>query len=190
MSSALDLYLRALARVTTIVDAAPAQRWEARSPCPDWTARQLLGHLIDAQHQVVAMLTSQGPRPPVTDLGELARLAGDDPALGWQRTRTDTADSLAGVDPATAVTTPLGARPAAGVLAVALVEPLIHGWDLAVATGQQLSLAPEAVQVTLPAVQALGRQLADSGMYAPALPVPPGASAQDQLLAALGRASS
>ena len=78
----------------------------------------------------------------------------------------------------------------ADVLAIALVEPLIHGWDLAVATGQRLTLDPEAVQVTLPAVQALGRQLTHSGMYQPALPIPPDAIAQDQLLAALGRTSS
>jgi len=132
------------------------------------------------------MLTGQEPRPPVTDLDELARLAGDDPARSWRRTRQDTADAL-GVDPRANVGTPLGPRTANKVLAIALIEPLIHSWDLAVATGQQLTLDPDTVQATLPAVQALGRQLADTGMYQPALPTPPDATAQDQLLAALGR---
>ena len=189
MSSPLDLYLRALEGVTAVADSAPSERWEACSPCPAWSARQLLGHVIDAQRQVVAMLTGQGPHPPVSDLAQLARLAGTDPAKCWRRTQLDTADALARVDLDASVATPLGTRTVADVLAIALIEPLIHGCDLAVATGQRVTLDPEAVQVTLPAVQALGRQL-DSGMYQPALPTPPDATAQDQLLAALGRTSS
>lgn len=188
MSSALDLYLRALQRVTEVVNRAPDERWDARSPCPDWSARQLLGHVIDAQHQVVAMLTGQGPRPPVSDLDELAGLAGDDPTRTWRRVQLDTTAMLASVDVAATVSTPMGARAAADVLAVALIEPLVHAWDLAEVTCQRLTLDPEAVHATLPAVQALGRQLANTGMYRPAMPAPPDATAQDQLLAALGRA--
>lgn len=187
MNSALDRYLRALDAVTNVVDHAPPDRWEIRSPCPDWSARQLLGHIIDGQAQVVAMLTGQGPRQPVTDLDELGRLASGHPVASWQRTQLATADALARVDPTASVATPIGESCATDMLAVALIEPLIHAWDLAIATGQQVTLDPEAVRGTLAAVQALGSQLADSGMYHSALAAPPDASAQAKLLAALGR---
>ena len=71
-------YLRALAGVTAVVQAAPPDAWDLPSSCPDWTTRQLLGHLIDAQQQTVAMITGRGPRPPVSDPGSLAQLVGED----------------------------------------------------------------------------------------------------------------
>lgn len=68
-----------------------------------------------------------------------------------------------------------------------VIEPLVHAWDLAIATGQTVWLDSEAVAVTLPAVERLGDQLAATGMYAAGRPLPPMASMQDRLLAALGR---
>lgn len=184
MSSPLELYLRAVDGFTAVVERAPAQRWDSRSPCPEWTARQLVGHVIDAGRQVTAMLTRQGLKPPVTDLD---LLAGPDPAANWRRSRQDTVAALANVDLDVAVTTPLGIRTVGDVLATVVIEPLVHAWDLAVVSGQQVQLDAEAVQVTLPAVQVLGGRLAVTGMYQPPIPVLPTASPQDQLLAALGR---
>ena len=62
---AVARYLRALDRVDAVVDAVPARRWDAPTACPGWSARQLLGHLVDGQHQVLAMLAGEGPRAPV-----------------------------------------------------------------------------------------------------------------------------
>jgi len=73
------------------------------------------------------------------------------------------------------------------LLGVALVEPVVHCWDLATATGRPADLDPEAVRALLPGVLALGDRLQGSGMYGPAVPVPDDAPAQDRLLAALGR---
>ncbi len=83
--------------------------------------------------------------------------------------------------------TPLGTRTVDEVLAVAVVEPLVHAWDLATAAGQTARLDPETVTATLSAVEALAGQLAATGMYAAALPAPSDSSPQDRLLAALGR---
>ena len=187
MPTPIELYLRALDRLGALVDAVPRDRWDDPTPCPDWSARQLLGHLVDGQQQVLAMAGGDGPRPPVTDPGELAALAGPDPAGAWRHTREGTTATLAGVEPATSVTTPLGPRTVEQLLGVALVEPVVHCWDLAAATGQPVDLDPEAVRVLLPGVLALGDQLHGSGMYGPAVPVPDDAPAQDRLRAALGR---
>lgn len=187
MPTPIALYLRALDRLGAVVDAVPPDRWDHPTPCPAWSARQLLGHLVDGQRQVLAMAGGDGPRPPVTGPGELGALAGPDPAGAWRRAHQETATTLAGVSPAASVATPLGPRTVEQLLGVALVEPVVHCWDLATATGQPADLDPEAVRALLPGVLALGDRLQGSGMYGPAVPVPDDAPAQDRLLAALGR---
>ena len=187
MHSALQRYLRELDQVTQVVEGTPADRWDAPTPCPDWSARQLLGHLVDGQRQVVALATGNGPRPPVTDPAALGRLLGPDPRDGWRRAHADTTAALAQVPPGSLVPTPFGEQPVEQVVGLALIEPLVHGWDLAVATGQDVVLDPEAVAATLPTVLVLGDGLAATGMYRPARPAPGGASDAERLLAALGR---
>lgn len=187
MSTPLDLYLRVLAGVAGVANASAYDRWDAASPCPDWSARQLLGHLIDGQRQVVAMVTGQGPRPPISDPEALGQLAGDAPPASWTRAHDHTVEALRRHDLAETVVTPLGERAVHDVLSLAMIEPLVHAWDLAVATGQTITLDPEAVATTLPGVRALGDQLQATGMYQPAHAVPLDAPDQDRLLAALGR---
>ncbi|OHV53205.1 TIGR03086 family protein [Frankia sp. CcI156] len=174
-------------RHSRAVTRVPADRWDAPSLCPVWTGRQLTGHVIDGQQQIVSLLTGHGPRPPVTDPALLTALAGPDPGASWQRTHQNTERTLAALDPATVVDTPLGARSVDEVLTVAVIEPLVHAWDLATTIGQTVQLDPDTVTATLPAVEALGGQLAATGMYAAAQPAPADSPPQDRLLAALGR---
>lgn len=186
MTSPLELYLRALDGVTAVVDHVPTAGWDAPSPCSDWSARQLLGHVIDGQRQVVGMLTGQA-RPPVTDPTELGRLAGPDPRAAWQDYRDAVLAVLSGIDPGAAVTTPGGPSTASAVLSMVVIEPLVHAWDLAIATGQPGTLDPDVVAAILPGVLAMHGGLAATGMYRRATPVPADATPQDWLLAALGR---
>ncbi len=95
--------------------------------------------------------------------------------------------TLAGLDPAVMAETPRGPLPVEQLLSMAVVEPFVHGWDLAVATGQHVTLDPELTATLLPGVQQLGGQLAATGMYAPARYVPDDAPDAQRLLAALGR---
>lgn len=187
MSTPVGRYRRALTFFTAVATAVPEDQPDAPTPCPAWTVRQLIGHVIDGQHQVISLLRGQGPSLPTTDPAQLAALAEPDPVAAWLRTRTAVEAGLADLDPSTALDTPLGVRTGADILALAIIEPLAHAWDLATATGQDVRFDPDIVEVVRPAVEALGDQLAATGMYAPAVPVPADASAQDRLLAVLGR---
>jgi uncharacterized protein (TIGR03086 family) len=187
MTTALELYLRALDRASAVVDAVPADRWDVSTTCPDWSARQLLGHLIDGQRQILAMVTGDGSRPPVTDPQALGALTVPDPTASWQRAHQETSAALADITPAAEVPTPLGPQTVEQILGIILIEPVVHTWDLATATGQAVPLDAEAVHTLLPGVLALGDQFHATGMYRPPVTVPEGASAQDRLLAALGR---
>ncbi|WP_322780206.1 maleylpyruvate isomerase N-terminal domain-containing protein [Frankia sp. Cas4] len=90
----LDRYRRALNEVDNIVARVEDDRWDFMSPCPPWTARAVLGHLIDGQQQVAALLTGQGPRPPHADPDALADTA---PAAAWQAAHRDIERVLAKV---------------------------------------------------------------------------------------------
>jgi uncharacterized protein (TIGR03086 family) len=182
--SALDHYRHALVGVDDVVARVGSDRWDSLSPCPPWTARDVLGHLIDGQQQIAALLTGQGPRLPHGDPGALA---GTALAAAWQAAHRAIEQVLVTVNPAAQVVTPMGPRTVTDVLNLAVIEPLVHAWDLARATGHAIRLDPDAVAFTLAGVRGLGGQLAATGMYAPACTAPTDADPQDQLLAATGR---
>jgi uncharacterized protein (TIGR03086 family) len=68
------------------------------------------------------------------------------------------------------------------------MDQLVHGWDLAVAIGQDPALDGELAQLCvdmfLPRMPEMGRV---AGIVGPEVSVPEDASAQDRLLAAMGR---
>jgi uncharacterized protein (TIGR03086 family) len=68
------------------------------------------------------------------------------------------------------------------------MDQLVHTWDLAVAIDGDRQLDAEVVEAVvamfLPHMPEIGRQ---AGLVGPAVPVPVQASAQDQLLGAMGR---
>ena len=67
------------------------------------------------------------------------------------------------------------------------LDVLVHGWDLAAATGQDDTLDPELME---PCRQVIEPQLGafrSAGALGPEVAVPAGASAQTRFLALLGR---
>lgn len=163
------------------------RQWDRPTPCPPWTVRQLTGHVIDGQRQVIAMLSAEGRPAPERSPAELARLAGADPAATWPHVRDVAITALIRVDDAAVVPTPLGDTPVSQLLETAVIEPLLHTWDLATAAGGTADLDAETVEATLAGVEALGDRLAATGMYAPARPVRNDMCAQGRLLALTGR---
>lgn len=187
MNQAIEQYQRAWTLLERTAGAASPAWWDRPSPCGSWTARQLAGHLVDGHHQVQALLAGTGPLFPTTDPVALAALAGENPATALQGAAGQVGELLAGLDPGAVVATPRGPLAVEQLLGMAVIEPFIHGWDVAVATGQPGALDADLTGALLPGVLQLGGQLAATGMYGPALPVPDDAPADRRLLAALGR---
>lgn len=187
MSTTMEQYLQAWTRLARLADAVPEPAWDAPSPCADWTARQLAGHLVDGARQVQALLRRRPPLVPVTDPTALAGLAGDNPRAALRDAAGTVKETVADLDPDHPISTPHGPLPAEQVLAMALIEPVVHAWDLARATKQPVVLDDEAVATLLVGVEQVGDQLAATGMYANALRVPDHAPPTERLLAALGR---
>ena len=64
---------------------------------------------------------------------------------------------------------------------------VVHGWDLARATGQDETIAPARVEEIWGMAQGLGDNLRRAGVCGPAVPVADDAPLQDRLLGLLGR---
>jgi len=189
MSRALEDYRRAWRRVESVAASASRSAWKRPSPCAEWTAHQVAGHLIDGQRQVQALIEGATRIVGQSDPAALAELADGDPAAALHESARAVEVSLRNLSPEASVSTARGLLRVEQVLAIALIEPVIHAWDLAVATGQPETLDACMVATLLRGVEQVGNELVATGMYAPALPVPQGATETERLLAALGRRS-
>jgi uncharacterized protein (TIGR03086 family) len=181
----------ALAGTGRLVDALHGDEWELPTPCSDWTVRQLVGHLVGGNRLVARALRGE-PLPPVEQLArrDPADQLGEDPSAAWQQSTDDLLAAFAapGVLERTH-TVPAGTLPGPAVVHLRVVETLVHGWDLAVATGRELPVPDELAEAELAfSRDLLGRLPAGRTPFAPSRPVDDGAPALDRLAALLGRA--
>jgi uncharacterized protein (TIGR03086 family) len=182
----IDLLDRATAWTATKVDGA-RRHLDAATPCDEWSVRRLIDHLLAAQ-QMFADGAAGGTIAPPT--GPPPELVGDDPAAQYEQARKTTITAYA--DPAVLAGTVKsvgGEVPAMQVVGIAFCDQLIHGWDLARATGQDETMPTEFVAV---ARQLLDGQIPDQARgegknFKAAVTVPDDASDQDKLLAYCGR---
>jgi uncharacterized protein (TIGR03086 family) len=176
---ALNLILDEYSRL--IEGVSPAQ-WTAPTPCENWDVRTLVNHVVMGQYVFAAALQGQD-RPDVT-----ADYLSGDPAGSFQRSSEVllTAFDLDAVM-SKMVTVPFGEIPGIGAMHLRAIEGLVHGWDLAQATGQSIDL-PEAIIGTelVFAQNAIGA-VPREGRFADEKPVSGDAPALEQLAALLGR---
>ena len=152
--------------------------------------RTLLNHVLGTLWLSEALFTDAAPRHPMAPGGVPgADLAGDDPAAAYA---VASAAALAAAGTADTLTrvhvTPLGDMPGPVLAGFTTLDILVHGWDLAKATGQPAALAdPLAGHVLAFAHQALAEEEHRAGRIGPAVAVPADAPVTDRLAGFLGR---
>ena len=165
----------------TIRGVAPAQ-WTNPTPCSEWNVRELVNHTISAVESFAAIASGASPRS-----GQDKDFTVDDPGTSF-RHFADTA--LAGWPAALDSTVHLGSEPIPGSVAMGmnLLDTLIHGWDIATATGQPSKLPVDAAMAGLTAARTtVTDQFRTFAGFAPPATVDEHASPTDQLIAFLGR---
>ena len=70
---------------------------------------------------------------------------------------------------------------------VALTEVVIHGWDLAAASGQDYNVDPATLDAVLPHVTAIAAEGPVEGLFGPAVPVADDAPTLDRVIGLTGR---
>jgi uncharacterized protein (TIGR03086 family) len=174
MSDVLGLYERASAWTLSKVAGATDQL-DADTPCDQWDVRTLMNHMLQTQQYFAGSARGEQGSPP---MGDPPDLMGDDPVAAFQHARSDTLQAF-GADGVIAKTGPL--------LGIAFSDQLLHGWDLAKATGQDTSMPPGLAEAAYQTIHGCFTDEQRQGVFKPEVDVSPTASAEDRLLAYTGR---
>jgi len=158
----------------------PADRWDAPTPCPEWTVRNLVGHVVSTQGMILGLADrSIGDLPSVDDdpLGAFNAARGvvqrdlEDPQVAtiefegqWgKRSLEQAVDRFLNTD------------------------LVVHGWDLAHAAGLDERIAPDDMERVRTAAESFGEAMRSPRAFGPEVEAPAGADEQTRLLAFLGR---
>lgn len=185
MSTAHRRFTRITAHFTTIADAVPD--WSVSTPVPGWQARDVVDHLVT---WLPGLLSGAGViLPEVGDPGPDVQRPAPSPADAWRTFRGSVAELLASPVAAASFEHPHAAAPsvAEAIDRFWTTDVLLHTWDLARATGQPHGLDEVEAMGLWVEMRGIELQLRGSGHYGPAVPVPPGSSAVDQLMGFIGR---
>lgn len=169
----LDLFERASTWTSEKV-AGAKDKLDAQTPCEKWNVRDVMNHLVQANEFFQASAKSE--QSPLDD--PPPDLIGSDPLQAYEKACKATASAYAqdGVIEQTGPT-----------IGIAFVDQLVHGWDIAKATGQDTTMPEDLAQAAFGMVD--GRLTDDQRgkFFGPVVKVPDGANAQDKLLGYVGR---
>ncbi|MHA5050046.1 TIGR03086 family metal-binding protein [Streptomyces sp. SD15] len=184
----LDLGPQALI-VARLAAGVTEGRLDGATPCPEYAVHHLLGHLSglavafrDAGRKDLGATTDTSPNAAVPDIGP-----------GWRETLPRVLDELdeAWRDPAAWTgETRAGGVPLPGAVAgaVAADELVVHGWDLARATGQEYEPDGAALRAAYGFLVAAAEDPSrGGGIFGPVVAVPDGAPLLDRVIGLSGR---
>lgn len=185
-ASQIEVYARAAAHTRGLIAGTRDRQRNGPTGLPGWDVARLIDHVAEISAAGVEVFAGERPvtgGDPITSydaaVGAFVEAAGRPGTLSqtW--------------------TTFMGEMTGAQLVMALAMDNLIHGWDLAKATGQNPELPAEAVRAIYdtyaedteseiePAPTVA--QLRQYGSLGPAVTVPPDAPTQDRLITMMGR---
>jgi len=180
---------RAVASTAGVVKTVRPDQAGTPTPCTEWDVRDLLNHIIGTLWLCEALFSDRAPRHPMAPGGLPGTdLAGQDPAAAYAEASAAALTAASAGDTLTRVhTTPLGDMPGPALAGFTTLDILVHGWDLARATGQPAALDDALTAHVLAfAEQAIAPDFR-APRIGPAVPVAADAPLTDRLVGFLGR---
>jgi len=185
MRTIIELHDRALDATTKIVANVTRVQFGLPTPCAEYDVLALLNHMVGGNYRFVKIATGEP--------GDLVLATGafvEDEATEPYRVSA-VAVSEAWRDPAILdrqVALPFGEFPGSFALGIHTVEAIVHGWDLAKATGQPTEVEPELFEVAWEQCKMVDENFRGPGRpFGPAVSPPQSASDTERLVAWLGR---
>ncbi|SFB13984.1 TIGR03086 family protein [Amycolatopsis marina] len=183
-----QLTARAATPLLEIIRNIKPDQLDAPTPCAEYDVRRLLNHLLFWGPSLEGAARKETVPPPA-ESDSAVDLTGGDWAADVETQLNRIVDAWS-KPRAWAGTTHMGGPtelPAALVGGMVLSELVVHGWDLAKATGQHLVVADDVageVHKEVTKTATLGREM---GAYGPEVPVPASSSTVDRVLGLTGR---
>lgn len=179
------LYAASTAWVGRLLTAVTPEQLDRPTPCSEFDVLALSGHLIGTAGRAVALADGTD----IFSVSTTDRIY--DPAV--YIAKTTAAQQLWSDDALldTPVTVPWGVVPGRGALWAYINETLVHGWDLAVATGQDPEAPAGLSETVLPvAATFLGADIRDDAPFDAVVPSRAGAGPTEMLANWSGRRSA
>jgi uncharacterized protein (TIGR03086 family) len=175
-----------MASTQRFMDGVRADQWADPTPCSEWDVRQVANHIIGENLWAAELLRGKTIEQVGSKLD--GDLTGNDPAAAYRRS----------VDAATTAVQEPGAMEAtchlsfgdfsgADYCSQLFMDLLVHGWDVAKATGQNTRLDARLVEACLPIAQQLTTEWRGAGVFGEDLSASAGEDPQARLLALFGR---
>jgi uncharacterized protein (TIGR03086 family) len=183
---ARDALLTTLGSFRERVAGVGDDQWHDPTPCSDWDVRALVNHLVGENRWAAELFRGR----TIEEVGEAFEgdLVGDDPLAAYEHSADLVRDAVN--EPGVMdeiVHLSFGDVPGRVYAEQLFVDRLVHGWDLAVATGQEAHM-PESLAELAYEQSYLARDgIRASGSFADEVDIPPDADDQTKLLALLGR---
>jgi uncharacterized protein (TIGR03086 family) len=176
MTPLTERYLTQADLFTAVVDAATD--WTAPSPCEEWTATDVVEHVVSPQR---GYFDQRG--------AHLGDLPGDDPSTRWHTHLRQVRDVVADDGLATTEFDGYFGRTTVDELLANFYgfDMTVHRWDLGQAVGVPVTFTDDELDRIEQAVDGLGEMLYSSGASKPPLEVPDDAPRQQRMLGRLGR---
>lgn len=170
-------------RFRAAADAITTDDLDRPTPCAEWSVRDLLDHAASGPRFFAAVAR-----------GDLSGIepAAIDPDGRWKAVLADDLTTLVAAwrDPAAwQGETSLGELTFTNLqwARIGYDEAVLHGWDLAVATGQAYDPSSDELDVIEPFIEETATGPAVEGLWAPRIPVGPDAPRFERVLALSGR---
>jgi uncharacterized protein (TIGR03086 family) len=183
-----SLHRQTLEATRRYVAGVTDDQWQLPTPCEGWTVHDLVNHIVAGNLWAVEL----GSGHSIADVGSAldGDVLGTDPTGAYDRSAALAAavfEAPGALDSPCAVS--YGPVPGSVYAGHRFIDVLVHGWDLAVATGQSADLDPQLVDACWEVLRPQLEPLQSSGAFGVARTGHADDSAQQSLLAALGRSS-
>jgi uncharacterized protein (TIGR03086 family) len=180
MEPVAQRYRRLSRRMTERIAAIPEEAWTSPTPCEEWTVRELVAHVVEVHGMFQKLVGRSLVDHPEVDA---------DPMGAWTAVRDQ---MQADLDDPVRVNEEYDGRLGrstfgASVDGFVCFDLVVHGWDLARATGQDETIDPEEIEPLQAMVDSMGPMMLENGVIKRQLEPAPDASPQERLLAGLGR---
>jgi uncharacterized protein (TIGR03086 family) len=162
-----------------VIAAVRTDQFDDKTPCEEWTVRDLLEHMIGVVEGMSSQVRGQEREPFVLGTDPAAQFAAASAAnlAAWRE--PGVLDRVIPFGPG-----PMPGRVLAGIN---LLDTATHTWDLSIATGQRAVLPEDVAVAALEASRAIIGPDIRPGRFGPEVAAPAGATPTDQLVAFLGR---
>ena len=177
-----DVHRDALAATGRIVAGIRPDQLHEPTPCDEYDVSGLLQHLISGNYWVAPLVAGK----TIAEVGDALDRDFTADHFDVSAQEADAAFSEPGAMQKP-VAVSYGPVPAEVYAGHRFLDVLIHGWDLAKATGQDTTLDPELVDACFEVIAPQMDLLAASGMFGTKVDVADDATPQTKLLATLGR---